>query len=204
MVTARFVRGAGVWLVLLLTGGLMLGREGYLELKGAVAGELIAAAVSAHLCDGAVHRPWRWADFQPQGRLYVPRLGVERPVLTGAAGQAMAFGLAHVAGSALPGEADNIVLSGHRDTWAAFLSRLRTDDLLVLEFHGGRQIYRVQETAVVPRSATAVLIRAGNPCLTLITCYPFGGLLPSSERFVLRAVPAAADRLALNRSASGL
>jgi sortase A len=200
----RAIREAGFWLALVLTGALLLGRDGYLKLKGAVAGELVAAAVTAYLCDGAAHRPWRWADFQPRGRLRVPRLAVDRPVLAGAAGQAMAFGLAHVAGSALPGQADNVVLSGHRDSWAAFMAQLRAGDLLVLEYFGGQQAYRVQETAVLPRHATAVLARDGDPCLTLITCYPFGAMLPSSDRFVLRAVPEAADRLALNRPIQGL
>jgi len=176
---------------LVLAGAGLLGRDAYLQLKGVVATELVAAALVAHLRDGRDHRPWRWADFQPVARLEVPRLGVRLPVLAGAVGQTMAFGLAHVGGTAQPGQDDNVVLVGHRDSWARFMADVQDGDLLVLDFAGGRRWYRVRDTAVVDHKASAVMARTGTAQLTLVTCYPLGGLLPTSQRFVIEAEPVA-------------
>jgi len=194
MLTRRGIRRTGIWLALIMTGSGMLGRDGYLQLKGVLATELVDAALDAHLSDGAVHRPWQWADFQPVARLLAPRLGVSLPVLEGSVGQTMAFGLAHVGGTARPGQDDNVVLAGHRDSWARFMAGLRAGDLLVMEFAGGQRSYRVRRTAVVDRLAMEVLAQSGSPLLTLITCHPLGGLLPTPDRFVITAEPVAGGR----------
>ena len=191
MMTRRMIRPAGIWLVLVLAGAGLLGRDGYLRLKGVLATEMVGAALAAHLSDGAAHPPWQWADFQPVARLLAPRLGISRPVLEGSVGQAMAFGLAHVGGTARPGQDDNVVLAGHRDSWAGFMAGLQPGDLLVVEFAGGQRSYRVRDTAVVHQSATEVLAQQGSALLTLITCHPFGGLIPTADRFVVTALPVA-------------
>lgn len=187
MKARQFGRRAVLCLGLVLAGASLLGRDLYLQLKGVVATEMVAAALAAHLGDGREHRPWPGADFQPVARLEVPRLGVQVPVLAGGVEQTMAFGLAQVGGTAQPDRDDNLVLAGHRDSWARFLADLQDGDLVVLEFAAGRCTYRVQEIAVVDRRATQVAAQRGLAQLTLITCHPFGGLLPTSARFVVTA-----------------
>ncbi len=194
MLTRHHLRTGVLWICLALAGIGLLGRDGYLQLKGLLATELVDVALAAHLADGQDHTPWQWADFQPVARLFAPRLGVSLPVLVGSMGQTMAFGLGHVGGTAYPGQDDNMVLAGHRDSWASFMSGLRHGDLLVVEFAGGQRSYRVQYTSVVDQSTTEVLAQGGTSLLTLVTCYPFGGLLPSPERFVVTAAPVAGGR----------
>lgn len=189
MLSRRPLRLGGLWLILALAGVGVLGRDGYLQLKGLVATELVDAALAAHLTDGLDHSPWQWADFQPVARLLVPRLGVSRAVLAGSTNQTMAFGLAHVGGTAQPGQNDNMVLAGHRDSWARFMSGLRPGDLLVVEFAEGQRSYRVRDAVVVDQSQTEVLAQGGGAQLTLVTCWPFGGLLPSPDRLVVTAAP---------------
>jgi len=79
---ATFLLGLG----LLGGGGALLGEQAWLSVKASLAERLIEHAFAAHLEDGGVHRPWRWADTHPIARLEVPRLGVERIVLAGASG----------------------------------------------------------------------------------------------------------------------
>ena len=189
MLTLRSLRTVSLWLILVLGGVGLLGRDGYLQIKGLVASELVDAALAAHLADGDAHAPWQWADFQPVARLMAPRLGVSLPVLEGSTGQTMAFGLAHIGGTARPGDDDNVVLAGHRDSWAQFMEGLRQGDLLVVEFAGGRRSYRVRQTSVVDHTAVEVMDQGGSPLLTLITCHPFGGWTPTSDRYVVLAEP---------------
>lgn len=178
-------------IILMAAGAGLLGRDGYRRAKGAVATGLVNIAVDAHLADGAPHAPWSWADFRPRGRLHVPRLGVSRPVLEGGEGQTMAFGLGHVAGTAEPGSGGHVGLAGHRDSWGSFIGDLRPQDLLVLATAAGDRAYRVTDLQVVPCEDSAVLAPEWGPGLTLVTCHPVDGLLPTAMRLVVHAAPVA-------------
>jgi sortase A len=167
----------------------LLGRDGYLRLKAVVATRLVAAATDAHLADGDEHVPWAWADFHPVGRLLVPRLGLARPILSGGTGQTMAFGLGHAAGTGRPGGEGNVVVAGHRDSFGAFLGDLQTRDLIVLATADGDRAYRVADIRVVPDTDVSVTDPAWGPALTLVTCSPVEGLLPTHMRLVVRAEP---------------
>jgi sortase A len=174
-----------VAVLLLLAGGGLLGRDAWLAAKGALAEVLIAQAFAAHLEDGARHRPWDWADTWPIARLGVERLGVRRFVLSGATGGSLAFGIGHVDGSAAPNETGNCVLAGHRDSWARFLLRVRIGDRLQLTSHGGRGEYVVRETRVVDRNDAGVLAPTRDGRLTLLTCWPFDGLVGGPLRYAV-------------------
>jgi len=176
--------GAMLGAVLLLPGSFLLARASWVKAKGAVGEVLIHRALAATLKDGTVRRPWSWADMHPVARLTVPRLGIERPVLSNAAGPALAFGIGHVDGTAEPTADGNCVLAGHRDSWAAFLSDLRAADVVVVEAHGRRAVYRVASTAVVRFDDARVMRDEGDDRLTLVTCWPFRGWLHSPWRYV--------------------
>jgi sortase A len=173
------------------SGMLLLGEQTYLKGKGWLAGRLIERAYAAHLADGKPHRPWSWADHRP-----IAGLELRRIVLSGASGGSMAFGLAHLDGTALPGERGNCVLAGHRNTWASFLERLRVGDELQVETRAGRLSYRVHRLSIVRKEAVEVLEPSGDERLTFITCYPFRGLASSPWRYVVTCprIPASAGR----------
>lgn len=175
--------------LLLVTGLVLCGEQCYLRAKAQLAAALLDRALQASLRDGARHRPWPWADLAPIARLDAPRVAQSRVVIDSAAGSAMAFGLGHVDGTALPGSAGNVVLAGHRDSWARYLEELQRGDELVLTSTQGSRRYRVSALLIVDRAATDVLTAAQGDRLTLITCYPFTALLPSRERYIVVAVP---------------
>jgi sortase A len=184
-------RRLALLLSLLITGSgiVLLGGQAWLRAKAVLAAVLIDRAWAAHLEDGREHRPWPWADLHPVARIDIPRLGVRRAVLSGASGPSLAFGLSHVSGTALPGEPGNIAIAGHRDSWAAFMRDLRPGDEIRLETRSAGQRYTVRDLEVLPQGRIDVVDRAGEDRLTLITCYPFGGLLRSRWRLVIVATP---------------
>ena len=183
----RTTRAAFVAATLLLSGSFLLARAGWVKAKGAVGEILIHRALVLTLEDGRARQPWSWADMHPVARLSVPRLGIERPILSNASGPALAFGIGHVDGTANPTATGNCVLAGHRDSWAEFLADLRPGDAVVVESFGHKADYAVVSTAVVRFDDTSVLRDDGNNRLTLVTCWPFRGWLHSPWRFVVRA-----------------
>jgi len=189
-VRARSLLLAGA-ILLLGAGGALVGRRAYLEAKAVLARHLIERALAAHLRDGRPHRPWSWADTYPIAVLTLDRLGIRRSVLAGASGTSLAFGVGHIDGTAWPNAPGNCVLAGHRDRAFAFLEGVRPGDVLRLRTAGSDREYVVDGTAVVAWTDTGVLQPAGDRRLTLLTCYPFNGLLRSPWRYVVTASAAA-------------
>lgn len=159
----------------------------YLPAKAALAQVLLERAWARS--GDTVTRPWPWAQTWPVGRLRVPRLDVDLVVLEGAEGAALAFAPGHVDGSAVPGEAGNVVIAGHRDTVFRFLGHLRLGDEIWLESPDGRgRRYTVERTEVVHESETLVMAPSADALLTLVTCYPLDGGRPGGPlRYVVRA-----------------
>jgi sortase A len=173
--------------VLLTLGGWQIAEASYIHVKAFVAQELIASSWKQARDGGVARRPWPWADMRAVARLTVPALRVDLFVLDDANPRALAFGPAHVSGTAAPGSAGNVVMVAHRDTHFAFLRSLRADDEIGVETSRGAARYRVREVAVVDKSETRVL-DADSSRLTLITCYPFDAVRPGTAlRYVVIA-----------------
>ena len=172
-----------------ILGGLLLGQQAWLAAKARLAEHLIDRAFAAHLRDGEPHRPWSWADTHPVGRLEVPRLAIERLVLAGASGSSLAFGPGHIDGTAALNRSGNSVVAGHRDSWFAFLRELRVGDEVVVTTRDGVRRFRVVDTGVHSMWDTDVAASTNDARLTLVTCYPFDGLVGSTRRYVVTCVP---------------
>lgn len=85
-----------------------------------------------------------------------------------------ALGPAHVAGTAVPGQIGNCVLSAHRDDQFSVLHGIDIGDEIVVETPAADVVrYRVRSIRVVKESNTAILQDFGDRRLTLITGYPF-------------------------------
>jgi len=185
----KLLRSLG--LVVVTLGALSLSGGLYLPAKAALAQVLLRHAWS-QTHDNPV-RPWPWARTWPVARLEVPSLGIERIVLAGDEGAALAFAPGHVDGTAAPGETGNVVLAGHRDTVFRFLGELEPGDELRIESTDGRRrSYIIEGTAVVHEHDTTVLDPTDEATLTLVTCYPLDGTRPGGLlRYVVRATATA-------------
>ena len=127
--------------------------------------------------------------MRPIARLRLAARGVDLFVLDNASPRALAFGPAHVSGTAFPGAGGNTVLVAHRDTHFGFLERVQLGDTLEVEStNGGLTRYRVSEVTIVDRGESRVLDEAGEAQLTLVTCYPFDAIRPGTRlRYVVIA-----------------
>jgi sortase A len=158
-------------------------------MKAWLAQQLIERAWETAVAGTEAPRPWPWADTTPIARLVLED-GRIAPlfVLAGASGQALAFGPAHVSASAAPGTRDNVVLAGHRDTHFAFLEALVPGDVLILETRDAALRYAVEHIETVHESRVDLLERTGEAELTLLTCFPFGAVIPGGPlRYVVHA-----------------
>lgn len=174
----------------LVAGLLLLGGQGWLQVKAALAGVLIDRAFASHLEDGLPHTPWPWADMHPIARLEVPRLGVRRFVLSGASGSSMAFGPGHIDGTSPPNGPGSCVLAGHRDSWFAFLRHIERGDEILLQASSSIRRYVVERTLITSMTDGSVLEPTEFPQLTLVTCWPFLSLRSSELRYVVVCRPA--------------
>ena len=179
---------AWVAAVLAIVGSWQVAEAGWIHAKAVVAQNLIASAWRDVRNGHTPRRPWPWADMRPVARLTVPSRHVDLFILDNASNRALAFGPAHVSGTAAPGTPGNTVIVAHRDTHFAFLRELQEDDEIEVETARGAARYRMREVAVVDRSDTRVLDAADSPQLTLITCYPFDAVRPGTPlRYVVIA-----------------
>jgi sortase A len=171
---------------LLLTGLLLLGNGAYMKAKASLSQVLLAHAWEKTLEGSADARPWQWDEVTPAAKLDLPRLQASAIVLGGISGQALAFGPGLMPGSAAPGKPGLTLLAGHRDSHFAFLQHAKIGDAITLTGPDGTaHIYTLTETRIV--DANASLLRpggTGTPTLALTTCYPFGGMTPTRQRFV--------------------
>lgn len=122
------------------------------------------------------------------GRIEIPRLGVSAVVRAGSDARTLRLAVGHIPGTALPGEAGNVGLAGHRDTFFKRLRDIKTGDTIRVVMPEGVFTYQVQGTSVVMPSDVWVLDPTADPALTLVTCYPFSYVGSAPQRFIVRAV----------------
>ena len=108
-------------------------------------------------------------------------------VLHGSDEQTLRRGPGHLEHTALPGEAGNAVIAGHRDTFFWPLRNIQLGDDIFIDTPQGQFRYRVASVRVVNSRDVSVLGATDEPVLTLITCYPFWVFGNAPDRFVVRA-----------------
>lgn len=122
------------------------------------------------------------------GNLTIPSIDAVLPIFHGTDEDELLKGVGHFAGSVLPGENDNSVLSGHMDTVFRRLGEVAKGDLLVVETSAGTFTYKVKMTRIVDADDRTVIVPKPKATLTVSTCYPFDFIGPNApERFILVA-----------------
>ena len=105
----------------------------------------------------------------------IPKIGAEHHVIEGVGVADLRKGPGHYPGTALPGEAGNAGVAGHRTTYGGPFNRLdelSPGDTIEVTTVRGPFTYRVAETKVVAPSQVEVLAPTPDARLTLTTCHP--------------------------------
>ena len=177
------------YLVFLWAGLFMLGYAGYV-----VADADSYRAIESRKLEFASRRAeQRATEPRPHmngdviGEIQATRLGLKAIVVQGDSPTILRRAVGHLPGTALPGEAGNVVLAGHRDTFFRPLRGILPGDGITIKTLEGDFQYSVESVAVVPPTDVQALQSLGGRTLTLITCFPFYYVGPAPDRFIVRA-----------------
>lgn len=131
--------------------------------------------------------PVRPEEGEEIGQLEIPKLNIILPIYEGTDEDELEQGVGHFADSVLPGEDDNAVLAGHRNTVFRKLGKIGKGDALIVRTSAGEFIYKVKKVRIVDKDDRTVIVPKPGATLTVSTCYPFEYIGPAPERYILVA-----------------
>ncbi|WP_044642686.1 class D sortase [Risungbinella massiliensis] len=162
---------------------LTLGKHGDQAVKDAIK----QAPKLATTKDGPLY-PVRPKVGESVGELIIPKLSAVLPIVEGTDAEELEKGVGHFRKSALPGEENNSVLSGHRDTVFRRTGELKIGDPLLVKTRAGLFTYTIEKTWIVDdEDRTVIVPHPGEKLLTLTTCYPFNWIGSAPERYIIQA-----------------
>jgi sortase A len=139
-------------------------------------------------------------------RMEIPKLDVDVIVVEGTSLAALRAGAGHYPASALPGEAGNVAIAGHRTTYGRPFNRmdeLTPGDKVILTTPIARHVYKItgEPFVVEPTDWSPIEdFPARGSFLTLTSCHPEGS---AAYRIVVRArLVRTTDAIALQERAS--
>jgi sortase A len=121
------------------------------------------------------------------GRIEIPRLHLSVVVVEGVDKTSLRRAVGHIPGTPLPGEAGNVGLAAHRDTFFRPLKDVKVKDEIQVSSLKGKFTYEVVSLRIVNPENVGVLAPSGENLLTLVTCYPFYFVGPAPQRWIVRA-----------------
>jgi sortase A len=115
------------------------------------------------------------------GSIQIPKIGVDRALWEGVTLNTLNRGPGHWPGTAMPGQAGNVVIGGHRvshDKPFRNIDQLVAGDQIVMTFNGVANTYIVTGAQVVTPNDTWVINQTPEHTATLFACHP-----PGSTKF---------------------
>jgi sortase A len=131
--------------------------------------------------------PVRPVKGQRFGILSIPALEQSWPIIEGTGTAELKKGVGHMLKTAMPGEPDNCVLSGHRDTVFTRLGTLKKGQQMIVQTAAGTFTYAIRGIRIVDKNDRTVVVPADHAVLTVSTCYPFDYVGDAPQRYVLSA-----------------
>jgi sortase A len=125
--------------------------------------------------------------------LRIPRIKLEVPVYDGTTDAVLDLAAGRIEYTALPGTVGNVGIAAHRDGFFRVLKDIKEGDELVLDTPSATEQYRVEWIRITTPDDVSVIDPTPSPTVTLVGCYPFYHTGPAPQRFIVRAVPAAAS-----------
>lgn len=126
---------------------------------------------------------------QPFGVLSIPKLERSIAIVEGTDADALKKGVGHVENTVFPGQGEQIVLSGHRDTVFRDFVQLEVGDTFEVEVPYGTYEYEIRDYEIVDRYDTSVIREMGEEVLVVTTCYPFDFIGHAPDRIAFYAYP---------------
>lgn len=111
----------------------------------------------------------------PVARIRIPRIDIDKVVVSGVSVAELKAGPGHYPGTPLPGQPGNAAIAGHRTTYGApfySLNELEDGDAIFVTTVQGSFEYRVSGSEIVAPGDVHVVESRGMNELTLTTCNP--------------------------------
>lgn len=127
------------------------------------------------------------------GSIAIPKLDVDMTMYEGIRLTTLDYGPGHWPGSALPGQAGNVVVAGHRtSSHRVFrdVDQLVSGDEIIFRDQTGEHTYIVNRVEIVEPTAVWIVEPTETPTATLFACHPPGS---TTQRIVVFADLADAD-----------
>jgi len=131
--------------------------------------------------------PTNYQEGEKIGTLYLPTAKKIIPIFEGTTNAVLKKGAGHFSASSMPGEANNSVISGHRDTYFRVLKDVHPKDILYIKTADGIFYYKVRKIDIVSADNQNILTPKPRGILTLTTCYPFYYIGDAPKRYIITA-----------------
>ncbi len=126
---------------------------------------------------------------EPLGTVEIPKLNRILPVIEGTDANVLKQGVGHISETAFPGQNEQIIISGHRDTVFRNFNKLEIGDDFIINMPYGTYTYEMRKTDIVSADDTTVIRKMGEEVLVITTCYPFNYIGDAPQRFIIYAYP---------------
>lgn len=123
------------------------------------------------------------------GKLVIPKLDGELPIVEGVHEDDLAKGVGHYQGTMFPTDGGQTVLSGHRDTVFRGMGKLEVGDTMTVSMPYGDFEYKIDEMYVTGADDLTVIVPHDEETLTVTTCYPFDFIGSAPDRYIVNAKP---------------
>ena len=117
----------------------------------------------------------------------IPKIKVKAAVVKGVESKDLRLGPGLYPDGALPGEAGNVAIAGHRNiygSWFRNVHKLKKGDPIVITHLKKTYIYEVEEVFISAKDDWSVVAATDYKALTLTTCDPPGAV---KQRLIVRA-----------------
>ena len=123
--------------------------------------------------------------LQDLGRIEIPKLGISDELYEGIALSTLDQGPGHWPGTAMPGQAGNVVVAGHRTSHSKpfrYIDELEAGDQVTFTVDGAVHNYVVTGHEIVDPTAIHIVDQTPDATATLFACHPPGSV---AERYVV-------------------
>jgi len=123
--------------------------------------------------------------LQDLGRIEIPKLGISDELYEGIALSTLDQGPGHWPGTAMPGQAGNVVVAGHRTSHSKpfrYIDELEAGDQVTFTVDGAVHNYVVTGHEIVDPTAIRIVDQTPEATATLFACHPPGSV---AERYVV-------------------
>lgn len=126
---------------------------------------------------------------QKYGDIVVPSVGINLPIYFGDSLEILKNGVGHMTGSYFPGEGASILMGAHHslDKFGK-LQNVKVDNTIEITTAYGKFTYKIYDLKVINETDLDLLpIQKEKEVLMLYTCYPFGYLGYTAQRYAVYA-----------------